>query len=419
MNNNLSLLSISRDVLNTISRICIMVIFFMYISEATTQIPAKGFIGILFIAITCFADYYARKCCKNILYFLLIYIAMIPAMVLLPTMIGEKIVLGIYLVVTYYLALKFWTAEDTSKMKCTVVFPTEILVIIFPIYLHSLYKMSDRLTTYIFVLSIIFISLSYVDMFLEKLLTYMLSIPSGSIIPLTKVFATNLSSIMLILFIGGLLIFVISDFTFGDGIIQNVIFLFASFLGNVLVGIANFGKMIKTKQPSDVIEETTASPGNQLEAEVATSVTSNPLIAEISRVLSMCLLTAFFIYVIYLIIKFISMYFRKASHGNEIIEKTEIVISEKTKKNKKLFSIFTAKDNNEKARRFYKKKIQSYKGTFINIDNSDTPIDIEQKIKHKSGDNLSELTALYEAARYGNEIISNSELSIIKKMTKK
>lgn len=419
MNNNLSLLSISKDITNTLSRICIMTIFFMYFSEIIGQTPVTGFISILYVAVTCFVDYYARKCCKNILMFLLFYIAMFPVMLLLPVITSEKIVLAVYLVLTYFLALKFWVSEETSKLKCVVVFPSEMIVILIPIYFHSLYRLSDRLTTYIFVLSIIFISLNFVDQFMEKLLTYMLSIPTGSIVPLTRVFATNMSSIIFVILIGCVTIFAISDFTFGDGIILNIILTFATLLGKMLVGIGNFSSKFKLKESGDFEEETTTSPGNQLEAEVGNSLEANELIAYISRILSMVLLVAFAIFVIYLIIKFISMHFRKNSTGNEIIEKAEKVVSEKTTKNRKFFSLFKAKDNNEKARRLYKKKILTYKDTFIKIDNSDAPKDIENKIKNKSGDNLKDLTVMYEAARYGEDIISDSELSIIKKMTKK
>ena len=188
----------------------------------------------------------------------------------------------------------------------------------------------------------------------------------------------------------------------------------------MIAGIGNFSSKFKLSGSDNFEEETTtASPGNQLEAEVGDSLVANELVAYISRILSIVILIAFVVFVIYLIIKFISMYFRKESTGNEIIEKAEKIVSEKSTTDKKFFSIFRAKNNNEKARRLYKKKVLTYKDTFISIDKSDSPKDIENKIKNKSGDNLKDLTAMYEAARYGEDIISDSELSIIKKMTKK
>ena len=112
------------------------------------------------------------------------------------------------------------------------------------------------------------------------------------------------------------------------------------------------------------------------------------------------------------------MYFRKNSSGNDVVEKVEKIITEKSVKSKRGFSLFKAKNNNDKARRLYKKKILSYNKTFINIDASDTPKDLQDKIHNKSGDNLKDLTAIYEAARYGNDVISNSELAIAKKLAK-
>lgn len=418
MNNNLSLLSISKDITNTISRSCVMIIFFMYFSEILGQTPVTGYISILFIVATCFLDYFARKRCKNILLFLFMYIIMIVSMFFLPVNSSEKVVLGVYLALTGFLAIKFWISEETSKMKCVIVFPTELIVIILPIYFHSMYRLSARVTTYIFILSLIFVALNFVDQFMEKLLTYMLSIPSGSIVPLTKVFATNLSSIMMVLLIAGLVIFAISDFTYGDGIILNIVMAIAALFGKLLLGVGNLATKFEIGGSSVSEEETTASPGNQLEAEVGNSVTANPLIAEISRILSMVLLVVIVILVLYLFFKFISMYFRKESSGNDVVEKAENVVSEKSKKTKRSFSLFKAKNNNDKARRLYKKKIQSYNKTFINIDKSDTPKDLQDKIHNKSGDNLKDLTAIYEAARYGNDIISNSELAIAKKLAK-
>lgn len=420
MSNNLSLLSITKDIFNTISRACVLIIFFMYLAETIGQHQVEGFIGITFIFITCFADYYARKCCNNIIVFMLVYIIMIPAMLILPIPDAEKVVLGTYLALTYYLALKFWVSENTSKLKCVFVFPSETLVLIIPLYVHSIFRLSDRLTNYILILSIIFISLNFVDQFLDKLLTYMLSIPSGSIIPLTKVFVTNLTSIGVILLIAVFVIFGISDLAFGDGILLKAVLFISGILAKMFVGCANVSQMIKTGEPSVIEEEsTTASPGNQLESEVATSVMPNETIAYISRILSMALLVAFAIFVIHLIIKFITAYFKKESLGNEVIEKADTIISEKTKKTKRKLSLFKAKNNNDKARKIYKKKILSYNHTFINIDDTDTPSDLERKIKNKSGDNLKDLTAIYEAARYSNNVISDSELSIVKKISKK
>lgn len=343
---------------------------------------------------------------------------MFVAMFLLPVTSSEKVILGIYLALTGFLAIKFWISEETSKMRCVLVFPTELIVLIIPIYFHSMYRMSDRVTTYIFVLSLIFVALNFVDQFMEKLLTYMLSIPSGSIVPLTKVFATNLSSITMVLLVAFLAIFAISDFTYGDGIILNLVIAIATLFGKLLSGIGNISNQFEMGGSSAGEEETTASPGNQLEADVGNSLTANPLIAEISRILSMVLLVVIVILVLYLFFKFISMYFRKESSGNDIVEKAEKVVSEKSKKTKRGFSLFKAKNNNDKARRLYKKKIQSYNKTFINIDKTDTPKDLQDKIRNKSGDNLKDLTAIYEAARYGNDILSNSELAIAKKLAK-
>ncbi|MBQ4069291.1 MAG: hypothetical protein IJC76_08570 [Lachnospiraceae bacterium] len=419
MNNNLSLLSISRDITNTISRACVMIVFFVYFSEILAQTPVTGYISIIFIIATCFLDYFARKRCKNILLFLSMYIAMIILMFLLPVSSSEKIVLGIYLALTVFLAIKFWISEETSKMKCVVVFPTELIVIILPIYFHSLYRMSDRVTTYIFVLSLIFVALNFVDQFMEKLLTYTLSIPSGSIFPLNKVFATNLSSIMMVLLIAGLVIFAISDFTYGDGIILNLLMSLALLFGKLISGFGNLVTKFEMGGADYTEEETTTAPGNQLETDIGDSLTANPIIAEISRILSMVVLLAIVILVLYLIFKFISMYFRKNSSGNDVVEKVEKVISEKSKKTTRSFNLFKAKNNNDKVRRLYKKKILSYNKTFINIDDADTPKDLQDKIHNKSGDNLRDLTVIYEAARYGNNVISNSELAIAKKLTKK
>ncbi len=418
MNNNLSLLSITRDIVDTISRICVFVILFMYLSEAVGNTPVNDGIGVGFIIATCFIDYLARKKCSNFVKFLFLYIIMLPSLFMLQIIECEKIILSIYLVSIYFLAIKFWVSENTSKLKCVEAFPTEMIVILIPIYFHSIYRLSDRLSLIMLVLSITFISLNFIEQFLDKLLTYMLSIPNGSVIPITKVFITNASSIVIVILIAGLIIFTISDLTVGDSAILGIIIFFVKFISNALVGCAGLANSFKIGSQSFEEETTTAAVGNQLESEVGNSLVSNEIIAYISRIMSMVLLIAFFIFVIYTIIKFIKMYFKKESPGNEVIEKATPTISEKAKKSKPLLSIFKAKNNNEKIRRLYKKKILSYKGTFINIDNSDTPKDIETKIKNKSGDNLKDLTDIYEAARYSNDILTDSELSIAKKISK-
>lgn len=412
-------LAFLRDIANTAAFAAACSVFFMYLREVFSQTAHGSFPGVVFIFATAFADYAARLLSGNLVSFLFIHLAMIPAALLLHLPAADTVILGTYLALLFYLALRFWTGENTSKTMCCEQMPSEILIVILPLYIHSVSFLSGGLSDLILYFSIIYLALYYIGIYLEKMLTYLLSLPSGSTLPLKRIVVTNLSIIGLILLAAVLLIRIASSFADGD----NSLLLFIGYLLKGFVKIfSGCMSCFKDDVYDSSIEETTSAEREtypNLTDDMTKDMHGNEIIMAVSNALKVIFLIVLAAFLLYLLYQFFKTYMHKGKRENDIVEKISPTISETDKKTQKRFSLFRVRNNNERVRRIYRKKILTYHGSDITVNPSDTPVRICEKIRQKTADDISKLTEFYEKARYGNEMLSDEEITKIKRLSRK
>lgn len=418
-NKNLNLLAILRDMVNTAASACILSVFFMYLREVFSGSPAGSYLGVAFIFATFFIDYAARAFCSNLITYLVIHIAMIPAAFLLHLPLPDMVVVGAYLSLLFYLALRFWTSENTSKAMCSTAIPSEVLILIVPFYIHSYYFLSGSLSAFILWVSILYLGLYYISIFLNKILTYTLSIPSGSVLPLKKILTTNISILALVLLMAVILICITTAAAGRNSSLLLFIGYFFQKIGRAFFRCVSYFEGNPAETP---VQEPTLPEQESyidLTEDVTKDLHGNEIIMLISNILQTLFLIALVAFLLYLCYQFFKTYMHKGTRENDIIEKTPEKVTESRKKSTGKTFWFHIRNNNERARKLYRKKIQTYQGTAITIVPSDTPEQLSKKIRHKTSEDVSDLTELYEKARYGETPLSDKELARVKQLTKK
>lgn len=415
-NKMVHLLSIFHDVVGTLALATVLSVFYLYLSEIlNVRHPVNNPIGVIFIFVTAIIDYISRKKCSNLVLFTIIHALMIPCFIMLPLPLSEKLALGGYTVLIFCFAYRFWTNENTTKTICSTEAPAEILILIVPMYIHSAYFLSGTLTMYILCATVVFLGLHFINIFLNRLLIYILSIPSGSVVPLNKVIRTNLLSIAVVMIVGTVLISSFITLT-EEG--NEIILLLKQLIPILGFFLTNCVSCMKTGGEEFVEEETTRETHDMVE-DVAPYLVGNKWIGMISNILKIIVLIAFFAFLIYLIVQFFREYMHKGTKNTDIIERADAKVFDKKTGTTRTFSILRPRNNNEKIRKIYKKRMSSYNGTVIDIRDTDTPWKINDKIQHKISEDNAELTKLYEQARYGKEILSDKSVSKAKELCKK
>ena len=154
--------------------------------------------------------------------------------------------------------------------------------------------------------------------------------------------------------------------------------------------------------------------------ETATALSGNSTFTKVLETLFnifVFLLVAFFCY---LAIKVIYSYLKNNFSKNNIkTDKIEYLNSEKIiDTEEKINSKFSLKpkNNNEKIRKIFYKRVKKNKK--LNINNKLTAKEISNKISKNDNISLEELTTLYEKARYSNTNCNNEDVEKAKKVNK-
>lgn len=408
-------ISNTRDIVNTFSSSAVFSMLYMYLCEVTKSLSNTTYIGIFYIFACGFIDYLLRKKSSDFVKYTIARLLFIPVLFLLPFGTGEKIILALYLAILITLSTKYWTSEETTKIMSSIEIPAEIMVLIVPLYIHSYFYLSDSLITFILIFSVIFLSLYFISSFLSRLMTYSMSIPSGSVVPLTDVMKANLSSILIVIGVSVFLIYTICSLTSKDSaLLIFILSIFRNIMGLFMGCISR----IRGKDSGTYVEPTTEEPSSSfdLTGDISKDLEPNEILAAISNILSTIFLLVFVFFILYVIYNYFKAHMHKDDKDIDIIEDVTVTYSDTKKKSDRKFSFFRSRSNTEKIRRLYKKKVLLYKDTFITIKECDTPKNISDKIKGKTSDDISELTSIYEKARYGKNIIDDNDLKQAKKI---
>ena len=407
-------LTLFRDLINTFSFAMILIIFELYISEILqfeNDTRTHTLWAYVFIFAICYGDLFIKKYCNNFILYKVLHLSFVAG-ILLPMKNGEKVICMVYVAVLYYIGEGFWKSETKSRTKASIVIPAEVFVIIVPVYLHVHYFLSAYTDKAILICATVYLVMNFINMFLDKFITRVLSVPEGGSIAIEKIMFANMKLLSFVFAFAIVLIITANSLIKSDSSLRRILTQSGKAFGNMAVGCVSLCKQGVYEDKTEDAITTTEAQTFDLTKDTVEQLKENDLAVLISDIIMIVVSIAFVIFGLYLLIMYYKQYMRKAYSSEEIVTKKDKDVVAKLKKTKKArsFSIFRPKNNNERARYLFKKKVMSYKGTFIDVVPSDTPTDISEKIYRKSGEDIGTMKELYEKARYSDKMLTNEEV---------
>lgn len=360
------------------------------------------------------ASFFMRKFINNIIIFLLFHILLYIICFFIPLGNSEKTLIIFSLTVLTILDFKFW--NKNSLRKRLVNSPSIFFEIFFIIVLiHGTIVNSKEIIILSYALGLIFLLVKFITNYLDNLEIYIARNSNIKNVPIKQLISLNSSIFFIIIF----LIFIILAIV---KILNLEKYLYAPFepiLSFFKIALTTFFKYLfsiatDSSNPSfSEVEET-------IPIETATALSGNSTFTKVLETLFnifVFLLVAFFCY---LAIKVIYSYLKNNFSKNNIkTDKIEYLNSEKIiDTEEKINSKFSLKpkNNNEKIRKIFYKRVKKNKK--LNINNKLTAKEISNKISKNDNISLEELTTLYEKARYSNTNCNNEDVEKAKKVNK-
>ena len=372
----------------------------------------KAFIFPFIILPFLIASFFMRKFINNIIVFLLFHILLYIICFFIPLGSSEKTLIIFSLTVLTILDFKFWSKN--SLRKRLVNSPSIFFEIFFIIVLiHGTIVNSKEIIILSYALGLIFLLVKFITNYLDNLEIYIARNSNIKNVPIKQLISLNSSIFFIIIF----LIFIILAIV---KILNLEKYLYAPFepiLSFFKIALATFFKYLfsiatDSSNPSfSEVEET-------IPIETATALSGNSTFTKVLETLFnifVFLLVAFFCYLaIKIIYSYLKNNFSKSNIKTDKIEylNSEKIIDTEEKINSK-FSL-KPKNNNEKIRKIFYKRVKKNKK--LNINNKLTAKEISNKISKNDNISLEELTTLYEKARYSNTNCSNEDVEKAKKV---
>ena len=407
-------LTLFRDLINTFSFALILIIFELYVSEILqfeNETKAHTIWAYGFVFALCYADLFAKKYINNFILFKLVYLVFIGG-VFLPMQNGEKIICMVFVAAVYYIANGFWKSETHSRTKASIVIPAETFVIIVPVYLHVHYFLSEYVDKTMLICAVLFIFLNFFNIFMDKFIELILSVPSGGSIAVGRIMGMNIKLLSLVFTVALILIMTACSLVTDDSSLRIALKKTGKALGNMAVGCVSLCKEGEYVPDDKEVTTTEQEETVDLTKDTVEQLEANDIVNAITDAIMITVIIGFIIFGVYLLIMYFKQYMTKDYSSEEIIARKDKDVVTKLSRAKKTrdFSPFKSKNNNEKARHLFRKKVMSYKGTFIDVVPSDTPTDISEKIYRKSGEDIGTMKELYEKARYSDKMLTNEEV---------
>ncbi len=405
-----------RDLICVTMCMLTILLLYLYLSEIFLGSDRKNPKCIVYIAAICLADHVLRKRIAKAIWFFSLRLLFLPLTLACTSNATELMLLIIIFLTFYTMGVTFWKSDNSDRRLFAVDMPMEGIVLFIGISFHASADMSSGLAAYAYISGILFILLHFLRMYLDRFLGIALHLeddPSS----LLRSFRMNSSFVLLFLLFLILFIFALNTFFHIDSF---------NFIGTLLKYIASlfFGFFLRFKGET-VIPEPETDDMPPLESSLAPEIppddfiphgtATNPVMNALFYMFQVALYIGIVLVILYTLYKFFKTYMYRNRETGDIIEKIER--KEKTEKSnafsKAKFKIF--QNNREKLRKIYRTAISGIlkKNRRIIIHKSDTPDEIYRKLSKDSGDprqNLKDLTALYEKARYSAEDISSEEM---------
>lgn len=389
-------------------------VFYISIFEGMILLKHDSFIFPFIILPFLIASYFMRKFINNIIAFLISHILLYCVCLFLPLDTSEKTLIILSLTIITILDFKFWSKHSLVKdfVNSPNIFFESFFIIVL---IHGTIVNSKEIIILSYVLGLLFLLLKFITNYLDNLEVYIARNSDVKNVPIKQLIGLNSSIFFIIIFFIFILLAIVK-------ILNLEKYLYAPFepiLSFLKIALAALFKYLFSIA-SDSSNPSFSQAEETIPIETSTALGGNSVVTQILETLFNIFVFLLVLFFCYLAIKIIYYYLKNNFSKNNIkTDKIEYLNSEKIIDNEEKITSkisLKPKNNNEKIRKIFYKRVRKNKK--LNINNKLTAKEISNKISKNDNVSLEELTTLYEKARYSNIDCSNEDVEKAKKVTK-
>lgn len=353
--------------------------------------------------------YLLRLHVKNLFLYIALHLVLFAVLFSLPLPVIAVAELITFLIVFTITDFVFWTDATLHgfyyiHVSCCLFF---LLA-----YAYGDYKDAQEVQSAAYIMGILFLGLYFLRLYFENGIRFSRDKQMNEEVPLKQMYAQNIKLILPLVSIFVVCMFLIQSETLAEFllvvlrvIVEKVVY-FINWLISILPRIqgANAGM---AELPAKLLLAANAPPG---------------LLQMLIRLLEMLVSGAVTGFLIFILLRGVYRFFRTylLRNGREerlllyqdMSEKREWISDKKERVEKRLFGTLS---DAEKIRKLYKKKIRALERGGYQINRFDTPMERAADVYESRGEDIVEATAVYEEARYGNNLVSEEKVRKMKR----
>lgn len=357
-------------------------------------------------------SYAIRAVIRKVIPFFLMNIAYFIIIFNLPytdEMVAVKI--GIYAIVSIVANIRYWTTEDAPVVSDINL--ANIIVILIS-YVYCYRKQSYDVAQMLYIFAVVFVACHALKIFCKNAYDMAAMGQLGKNSPVREMFKNNF-----ILVSGITIVSVLSMLFFS----ANNLIAFLDYIGDV---VWNFIRRIlaliignEVEEDAKVMHTHTEFPVIEMEGEEL------PLVW-LWRVLEAILVLSLICVMLYIMVQLLMSFFRN-NWTKEKAARKNYTLTVKNEVRERITRINRADDtrsgffrnNSEKIRFMYRKKLMGFKKSGVGISNTNTPDENRLLVNSAKNINLSESTAIYEKVRYNTKYEpTKKDVDLMKKVIK-
>lgn len=396
-------LIIIKDIVNLILQYILYYITFIeisYISDKNTINYLLPLIVIVYLLIS----YFARKFSKNIITFALIHLAIFSCNFYLPINNNDKIVISLIALFICFLASEYWWDRNTKPIIKRPYIGFELFFVIFLLISNQSEELFKQV---LLILGIIYLLLNVLSIYLENLKAYIKFNEIIEDLPVSNVISSTNLCISCIFIIWFIIVFSIK-FLALDKLLTLII---SPIINFILYFIFSLLKYITTLVGLSDTDGWVIHPIEEIPDPVQNATNENIFLQMLIQGIKFLLILAVILGISYLIYKYLknkSSKYQLATDKIETIHKNNKLNS--NKKSHFNFISLSHDNNNYKIRKIYFNKISKFKLQIPSINKLLTHLQISKEVAKNSENDISELTNLYEKARYSNTACTKEDV---------
>ena len=354
-------------------------------------------------------SYAFREWAPNNIWMLLAHFGVIGIIYYLPLKLNMRVLFALMQVALLYTAVQYVRNEMKIRKIEDLPWPSFLTCVI--IYFFSFIIKDHTLNSMAYVITILLLITYYLITYVEGLLSYVESTQDVKGIPLKRMLSSN--SIVIVAIIGFLVIgLLLGRLAFVEKLAALVGFGIKKMLLYMLLAILwLINQFLKLFVPDEYMQQYRTT----VDVIQNTEYKDNSFMNYIFYI-AMLLLVMYISYQV--LLRVIEFLLGKRQSKTDQIEFTppEHVEIQKKKRNKRKQSI--EHSLLEKARKYYRLKIQSYDYQ-IELKNQDTCRDIQKNVDEECQENISEITELYSSIRYGKKVVNRQIVDEMRRLSHK